>query len=56
MDGSAAQGMLHVWAALFDVRMLPGRRYVHLLRRCDESGCYELVRARTTWKPTYPKL
>lgn len=55
MDWSVSHGMLYVWAALSDVRM-PGRRYVHLLRRCDESGCYELVRARTTWKPTYPKL
>ncbi|CAL5224469.1 g7161 [Coccomyxa viridis] len=31
------------------------RRFVHLLRRCDESGCYELVRARTTWRPAYGK-
>ncbi|KAK9820844.1 hypothetical protein WJX81_006136 [Elliptochloris bilobata] len=31
-------------------------RYVHLLRRCDDSGCHELVRARTTWRPTYPKF
>lgn len=27
------------------------RRYVHMLRRCDEDGCRELVRARTTWRP-----
>lgn len=32
------------------------RRFVHLLRRCDESGCHELVRARTTWRPNYPKF
>jgi hypothetical protein len=25
-------------------------QYLHTLRRCDESGCYELVRCRTTWK------
>lgn len=56
MDGPTAHGVLCVRAALPDARMLPGRRYVHLLRRCDERGCYELVRARTTWKPTYPKL
>ena len=24
-------------------------RFLHTLRRCDEEGCYELVRARTTW-------
>ena len=28
-----------------------GCRFVHTLRRCDEDGCMELVRARTTWKP-----
>lgn len=26
-------------------------RYVHMLQRCDEAGCQELVRARTTWTP-----
>ncbi|BDA48332.1 Palmitoyl-acyl carrier protein thioesterase, chloroplastic [Coccomyxa sp. Obi] len=31
-------------------------RFVHMLRRCDDSGCYELVRARTTWRPQYGKL
>jgi fatty acyl-ACP thioesterase A len=25
-------------------------RFLHTLRRCDEEGCYELVRARTTWE------
>jgi hypothetical protein len=25
-------------------------QFLHTLRRCDESGCYELVRCRTTWK------
>lgn len=25
-------------------------QYLHLLRRCDEEGCVELVRARTTWR------
>ena len=34
---------------------MPKCRFVHLLRRCDESGCYELVRARTTWRPEYGK-
>ena len=30
----------------------PGARaFVHTLRRCDEERCYELVRARTTWRP-----
>lgn len=24
-------------------------RFLHTLRRCDENGCVELVRARTTW-------
>lgn len=24
-------------------------QFVHMLRRCDEHGCTELVRARTTW-------
>lgn len=24
-------------------------QFVHMLRRCDELGCTELVRARTTW-------
>lgn len=27
----------------------PVVQYVHTLRRCDDSGCTELVRARTTW-------
>jgi fatty acyl-ACP thioesterase A len=31
-------------------------RFVHLLRRCDETGCHELVRARTTWRPEYGQL
>ena len=31
----------------------PGARaFVHQLRRCDDEGCYELVRARTTWRPS----
>lgn len=25
------------------------QQFLHSLRRCDESGCVELVRARTTW-------
>ena len=30
----------------------PGARaFVHTLRRCDDERCYELVRARTTWRP-----
>ena len=30
----------------------PGARsFVHMLRRCDDERCYELVRARTTWRP-----
>lgn len=24
--------------------------YLHTLRRCDESGCIELVRCRSTWR------
>lgn len=24
-------------------------QYLHTLRRCDEAGCVELVRCRTTW-------
>ena len=27
------------------------RQFLHLLQRCDESGCTELVRARTAWVP-----
>lgn len=27
------------------------QRFLHLLQRCDETGCTELVRARTTWVP-----
>eukprot|EP00197_Chlamydomonas_leiostraca_P005602 CAMPEP_0202869348 /NCGR_PEP_ID=MMETSP1391-20130828/12405_1 /ASSEMBLY_ACC=CAM_ASM_000867 /TAXON_ID=1034604 /ORGANISM="Chlamydomonas leiostraca, Strain SAG 11-49" /LENGTH=347 /DNA_ID=CAMNT_0049549661 /DNA_START=114 /DNA_END=1158 /DNA_ORIENTATION=+ len=26
-------------------------QYLHTLRRCDEAGCYELVRCRTTFTP-----
>jgi fatty acyl-ACP thioesterase A len=30
----------------------PGAKaFVHTLRRCDDERCYELVRARTTWRP-----
>ena len=30
----------------------PGAKsFVHMLRRCDDERCYELVRARTTWRP-----
>uniref|UniRef100_A0A1J0AJ11 Acyl-[acyl-carrier-protein] hydrolase n=1 Tax=Dunaliella tertiolecta TaxID=3047 RepID=A0A1J0AJ11_DUNTE len=25
--------------------------FLHSLRRCDDSGCYELVRCRTKWRP-----
>ncbi|KAK9815411.1 hypothetical protein WJX72_003238 [[Myrmecia] bisecta] len=33
------------------------KRFVHMLRRCDEKGeCTELVRARTTWAPDYDKI
>lgn len=28
------------------------RAFVHMLRRCDDERCYELVRARTTWRPS----
>ncbi|KAK9844249.1 hypothetical protein WJX84_004939 [Apatococcus fuscideae] len=28
-----------------------GRRFTHLLRKCDEKGCQELTRARTLWQP-----
>lgn len=27
-----------------------------MLRRCDDTGCYELVRARTTWRPQYGQM
>lgn len=27
------------------------KAFLHLLRRCDEGGCVELVRARTVWVP-----
>ncbi|KAL3130707.1 hypothetical protein ABBQ38_000056 [Trebouxia sp. C0009 RCD-2024] len=27
------------------------RRYIHMLQRCDDGVCRELVRARTTWRP-----
>ena len=42
--------------AVWCLMALACTRYVHLLRRCDDSGCHELVRARTTWRPTYPKM
>ena len=30
----------------------PGQdAFVHLLRRCDDEGCYDLVSARTVWGP-----
>lgn len=28
-----------------------GHRYIHMLQRCDDGVCRELVRARTTWRP-----
>lgn len=28
------------------------RRYIHMLQRCDNGVCRELVRARTTWRPS----
>ncbi|KAA6418468.1 MAG: acyl-ACP, partial [Trebouxia sp. A1-2] len=28
------------------------RRYIHMLQRCDDGLCRELVRARTTWRLT----
>jgi len=31
-------------------------RFIHTLRRCDENGCVELVRARTSWKPDPSKM
>lgn len=27
------------------------KRYTHMLRKCEEDKCEELVRARTTWRP-----
>lgn len=32
---------------------LPGvdKQYVHVLRRCNDNGCQELVKCRTSWKP-----
>lgn len=29
----------------------PQHRFLHSLRRCDDRGCYELVRCRTKWQP-----
>ncbi|KAK9858811.1 hypothetical protein WJX84_007843 [Apatococcus fuscideae] len=28
-----------------------GRRFTHLLRKCNDQGCTELTRARTFWQP-----